>query len=211
MKAAKRVFARKGFHQAAMSAIAQEAGLSETTIYEYFSSKEEILFSIPAETSRQLAKMIEMPLKVIKGATNKLRALIYLLLMLHQNDPDYAAVSYLILKQNRKYVKTESYHLLRQRLRPYYDVIEEGIATGEFRNDLTPYLIRSTVMGTIEHLVIRKLLTGTQDNLVDYVDDILSLVTQGIEVKTPKKFNFSITLEEKDDRTVQPGKTEQNQ
>ena len=180
LKAAKTIFAEKGFYEATISDIAREAQLSEPTIYEYFASKEDLLFSIPAETSRKIKEFFDVNLGMFRGAVNKLRGIIYSLFWLHQNDPDYAAVSYLILKQSRKYMETESYEALRQRLRPLYEVIEEGIASGEFRKDFSPYLIRSVVLGAIEHLVTRKLLTGSEDNLIDYVDSLTDLVTGGI-------------------------------
>jgi TetR/AcrR family fatty acid metabolism transcriptional regulator len=44
LKAAENIFARKGFHAATVSDIARKAKVSEGTIYEYFSSKEELLF-----------------------------------------------------------------------------------------------------------------------------------------------------------------------
>jgi len=53
LTAAEKVFAKKGFHQATISDVSREAGLSEATIYEYFSSKEELLFSIPGETAKK--------------------------------------------------------------------------------------------------------------------------------------------------------------
>ncbi|MFH1139776.1 MAG: TetR/AcrR family transcriptional regulator [Pseudomonadota bacterium] len=180
LRAAKRIFAEKGFYEATISDIAREAQLSEPTIYEYFASKEDLLFSIPAETSRRIKEFFDVNLGMFRGAVNKLRGIIYSLFWLHQNDPDYAAVSYLILRQSRKYMETESYEALRQRLRPLYDVIEEGLASGEFRRDFSPFFIRSVVLGAIEHLVTRKLLTGSQDNLIDYVDSLTDLVTGGI-------------------------------
>ena len=44
LKAAENIFARKGFHAATVSDIARKAKVSEGTIYEYFTSKEELLF-----------------------------------------------------------------------------------------------------------------------------------------------------------------------
>jgi TetR/AcrR family fatty acid metabolism transcriptional regulator len=53
IKAAEKVFARKGFAEATISDVAREAGLSDATIYEYFTSKEDLLFSIPGDTTKQ--------------------------------------------------------------------------------------------------------------------------------------------------------------
>jgi AcrR family transcriptional regulator len=53
LNAAEHVFAEKGFHEATLSDIAKKAHVSEATIYEYFLSKEELLFSIPKEETLQ--------------------------------------------------------------------------------------------------------------------------------------------------------------
>jgi len=195
VKAAEKIFGEKGFHETTISEIAKGAGLSEPTIYEYFSSKEDILFTIPVETACKLGELIDFHLKMAKGTVNKLRAMIYILFWIHQTNPSYAAVSYLILKQNSRFTQTEGYRILRQRLRPLIEVIEEGIAAGEIRSGLTPYFIRSVLLGTIEHLTTRKILMGTDDNLLDYVDPMLDLVMKGIQPDAAQSLAFKVTIE----------------
>ena len=108
IKAAERVFARKGFHETPIADVAKEARVSEATIYEYFLSKEDLLFSIPAETIRKYRdKNLEM-LPYIKGAANKLRAIIRRHLSLYADNSDYANVVMLILKGNR-YLRWDSF------------------------------------------------------------------------------------------------------
>ena len=48
----------------------------------------------------------------------------------------------LILKQNRKFLETEAYQLIREVSRMITRVIEEGIAADEFKADTDPYLVR---------------------------------------------------------------------
>ncbi|MEW6264049.1 MAG: TetR/AcrR family transcriptional regulator [Thermodesulfobacteriota bacterium] len=196
VKAAKAVFAEKGYQEATISEIARRAGLSEPTLYEYFSSKEEMLFSIPVETSLESGRMMGRHLEMVKGAANRLRGLIYTLCRIFQTDQDYAAVSYLILKQNRKFIETEEYDIMRRNLRPLLQVIEEGIASGEFTDRFTPFFVRSVILGALEHLIIRKLLMGTDDNLLDYVDPLLDLVIRGISrPNEDERYSFRITIE----------------
>ena len=49
-EAAKRLFARKGYHDTAMSEIAREAQTSPATIYNHYQSKESLLESVVRET-----------------------------------------------------------------------------------------------------------------------------------------------------------------
>ena len=196
VRAAEKIFAEKGFHEATIAEIAGSAGVSEPTIYEYFSSKEEILFTIPVETSQRLGELIEFHLKMAKGAAAKLRAMIYIIFWIHQNDPSYAAVSYLILRQNSRFINSEAYEILRRRLRPLMEVIKEGIAAGEIKSGFTPYFIRSVILGAIEHLTTRKVLMNTDDNLLDYVDPLVDLIMGGVQPDAQRlPIRLSLTME----------------
>jgi TetR/AcrR family fatty acid metabolism transcriptional regulator len=178
--AAEKVFARKGFNDATVAEIAQEAGLSDATIYEYFSSKEELLFTVPLETIRTGYEELGGHLEFIRGAANKLRGIIYGYLSFYKGHPDFASMLMLILKHNRKFLKTEAYELMRQQSRVIIRIVEEGIASGEFKPDTDPYLVRAVVLGTIEHTVISWLLLGKPEDLVVRADALSDLTVEGI-------------------------------
>ncbi len=58
--AARRVFARHGFHKASIKQIAQEANLkSAALIYWYFANKEDLLDAVIGDTSPALAQLNE--------------------------------------------------------------------------------------------------------------------------------------------------------
>ena len=178
---ATKVFARRGFQEATITEIAKEAKVSEASIYEYFSTKEGRLFSIPARSSRELFDIMAFHLKLIRGAGNKLRAIVYLLMDSYQNHPDFAAVLMLFLKHNKKFLDTSGHHAIKEGVRQITTVIEEGIESGEFKPDLNPYLIRAMVLGTIEHLVTNWVMTGHPESLIQFVDPLIDSLLAGIE------------------------------
>jgi AcrR family transcriptional regulator len=180
LRAAQHIFAKKGFQAATVSDIAKKAKVSEATIYEYFSSKEELLFSIPAETIREYHEKNREILPHIQGAANKLRFLIYRHLGLYADNPDYATVVMLTLKGSRNFLKTDAYKIVQSSARNYIQVFEEGIQNGEFRSDIKPYLVRALIWGSIEHLVTRKSLLGKPEDLLVLADDIYDTIFTGI-------------------------------
>ena len=197
LKAAESIFARKGFHEATISEIARKSRVSEATIYEYFSSKEELLFSIPAQTTRQYEEKNREILKYIRGAVNKLRFLIYRHLNLYAENPDYANIVMLILKGHRNFQKTDAYKIVQSTARKTIHVLEEGIQNGEFRAGIQPLLVRAIIWGTIEHLVTRKCLLGKPDDLLALADDIIDTIFQGIVL--PQKeptINLKVKIED---------------
>ena len=180
LRAAQHIFAKKGFQAATVSDIAKKAKVSDATIYEYFSSKEELLFSIPAETIREYHEKNREILPHIQGAANKLRFLIHRHLGLYADNPDYATVVMLTLKGSRNFLKTDAYKIVQSSARNYIQVFEEGIQNGEFRSDIKPYLVRALIWGSIEHLVTRKSLLGKPADLLDLADDIYDTIFTGI-------------------------------
>jgi TetR/AcrR family fatty acid metabolism transcriptional regulator len=183
LRSAERVFGQKGFQDATISEIAKEAKISEASIYEYFSTKEGLLFSVPTKYASELFDLVEFHLKLIRGAGNKLRSIIYLLLSSYEEHPDNASIIMLILKNNKKFLNTEGHLEIKKALKIIDDTIDEGIKTGEFRADINVYLIRSMIIGTMEHLVTNWLMTGRPESLSDFIDPLVDTVIEGIELK----------------------------
>ena len=196
LKTAESIFAQKGFQSATISDIAKKAKVSEATIYEYFSSKEELLFAIPAQTIREYHEKNSEILPHITGAANKLRFLVKRHLGLYAEDPDYANVVMLNLKVNRNFLKTEAYQIVQSSAKIYIQVIKEGIQNGEFRHDINPYLVRSMIWGTIEHSVTRRSMLGEPHDLTGLADDIYDTIFTGIKaLPEDPAINVKVTLQ----------------
>ena len=101
MDAALRIFAEKSFADATISEISKEAGVSEATIYEYFGTKEDLLFAIPEKISNDTFEESEMVLPYIKDAEGRLRAIMQLYPLYHGN-PDYSALVLQLMSNKRR-------------------------------------------------------------------------------------------------------------
>ncbi len=196
LRAAEKVFAKKGFQESTIADIVKEAKISDATLYEYFSSKEELLFSIPRELTLKIKEQIEFHLEHVRGAVNKIRSIIYDHLWFWQNNPDYASVALLILKQNRKFKDTDVYKVIYDTYQIIVPIVKEGIESGELQPTVNPKLVLAMQIGTIEFIVINKLLQGIPENLLDYVDPITDQLLGGILKKDDNKnININISLD----------------
>ncbi len=197
LEAAEKVFAEKGFIETTISEIAKKANVSEATIYEYFGSKEELLFAIPKEKTIDHLKKNEELLEYMEGAVNKLKLLIHRHARLYEKNPDYAKVILLILKTNRNFLKSPAYKIVQTSARVIIQVLEEGIRNRDFKKDISPYLVRAMIYGTIEHLAIRKYLLGVPKDLLLTVDEIIRIIFNGILLPSKDTgFNINIKLED---------------
>jgi TetR/AcrR family transcriptional regulator, fatty acid metabolism regulator protein len=186
MDAALRIFAEKSFQDATISEISKEAGVSEATIYEYFGTKEDLLFAIPEKISNDTFEESEAVLPYIKDVEGRMRAIIFSYIQLYQKNPDYSALVLLQLMSNKRFRQTAAHAAIRRSAHRLLDCIRDGIADGTFRPDADAYLIRSLLMGTIEHLFIHWHMQGMpkrEKSIMDTLDPFLEIVLNGIRAK----------------------------
>lgn len=186
MDAALRIFAEKNFQEATISEISKEAGVSEATIYEYFGTKEDLLFAIPEKISNDTFEESESVLPYIKDVEGRMRAIMFSYIQLYESNPDYSALVLLQLMSNKRFRQTAAHEAIRRSAHRLLDCIREGIANGTFRSDADAYLIRSMLMGTIEHLFIHWHMQGMpkrDKSIMEMLDPFLEVVLNGIRAK----------------------------
>ncbi|MGO9147018.1 MAG: TetR/AcrR family transcriptional regulator [Desulfomonilia bacterium] len=197
IESALRIFAEKGFQDATISEISKAAGVSDATVYEYFKSKEELLFAIPEEITENSIRETEKVLPYLRGAESKLRAIVQSYVATYETNPQYANLIMLHLKSNRNFLKTKAYSVVRSAARMLLACIKEGIEDGTFKKDIDPFLVRSMILGTIEHICTRMHLIGTPSNLMGHVDPLMDLILDGIKVQRhPKTISLHLHIGE---------------
>ena len=197
IESALRIFAEKGFQDATISEISKAAGVSDATVYEYFKSKEELLFAIPEEITENSIRETEKVLPYLRGAESKLRAIVQSYVATYETNPQYANLIMLHLKSNRNFLKTKAYKVVRSAARMLLACIKEGIEDGTFKQDIDPFLVRSMILGTIEHICTRMHLMGTPSNLMEHVDPLMDLILDGIKVQRhPKTISLHLHIAE---------------
>jgi TetR/AcrR family fatty acid metabolism transcriptional regulator len=203
LNAALEVFGEKGYHNATISEIARQAGVSEATIYEYFGSKEDLLFAIPKEITDRSVDFLTTIIPFFKGPGNKIRAIVYGYFNLYHDNPNYSSLVLLDLMHNRNFMETEGYDAVRQATDFILEAIREGIESGEFREDIDPYLVRSMILGTIEHIFLNWHLKGRKKELESFVDPLVDTIIKGISSPPePKPIQININLAEESGRTA---------
>ena len=80
-------FAKRGFAETSMRDIASSVGVQAASIYSHFSSKEEILWQIIRETTRDLVRLQEAALAEVEGPYERLRTFAYVHARYHAERP----------------------------------------------------------------------------------------------------------------------------
>jgi AcrR family transcriptional regulator len=90
-----RQFSMKDFHAVNIRDISKESGISTGTIYKYFSSKEDLLFSIIDEKLRNLASLLRMHIEGTEDIREMFRKLFWVTMNFFDNNPELAITAFI--------------------------------------------------------------------------------------------------------------------
>ncbi len=184
LEAALDLFGRKGFEATTVSAICEAAGVSDATLYEYFESKEQVLFSIAELYTRREVERLEGLRDYIRDPREKLRVVIQAYLEFYERNPLYTSVALLTLKASRNFTRSAAYEVVRRASRPIVEAFQEGVEAGIFRSDIDGPLVRNMVLGFIEHLTTQWIVAGRPEQISQYCDTIHEMVMRAIEKRS---------------------------
>lgn len=136
LDAAARVFARRGYHAASTKEIADEIGMSQSSVYYYFPSKEAALEEVCLRAIEGFVQRLELIVAGRVSAEEKLRAAIDNHLEPARNRP-YLFQTFV---NSRQYLPQAARHRVGRMIRRYEKIFEaflaDAVADGEFRSDL---------------------------------------------------------------------------
>jgi AcrR family transcriptional regulator len=180
MDALKTLLAEKGFQEITWGEIARTAGVSEALIYQYFKTKQGLLYSVLAEYFLNYRWILWEKLDQTEGALNKIRALISGLLNLYNENRVFARILILEVRNYQGYFESEAYALLREFLDKYLETLEEGIKSGEIRSDIPPNKMRQVHLGGVEHAILPYIIFKRKVDIDKLTEEISSLLIEAI-------------------------------
>jgi AcrR family transcriptional regulator len=181
ISAARTELASKGYEATSMLAVAQRAGVVEGTLYRFFKTKQELMVRVAEQWLEELLGE-DLGLASIRGTWNRLRHLIWRGLQLMHSEPAVSRFVLLEMRPSANYRSTRLFQLNRRFTGEVRAVCEEAIEAGEFRNDVSPSLLRDMIFGCIEHQTWA-FLRGEGDFLIDELaDSITNVIYRGMAV-----------------------------
>ncbi len=182
LKGALTVFGEKGFEATTIAAICKSAKIADATLYEYFESKEDVLFSIAEYYTQQHHDKMTQVSHFIHNTQEKMRLIVQSYLEFYEDNPLYSSVALLNLKGNRNFLKSPAYQVVRKASNSIIIAVNEGIEKGIYREDLDAYLVRNMVLGIIEHLTIQWLLIKRPEKISLLRDTIFEMIMRSIKI-----------------------------
>ena len=176
LDAARQSFSERGYENATMADIAARAGVVEGSVYKYFASKRDLLLKVIETWYEGLVEQFSHGLAGIKGARNRLRFLLWQHLVNIRRDAQLSRLMFQEVRLRDDYFQSPLHRMNARYTEFLLGVVREGIAAGEFRNDMAPAMVRDMAFGAIEHQAWNFLCgRGTLDveRIADQITDVL--------------------------------------
>lgn len=170
LNSAIKIIGEKGFHRAKVKDIANDAGVADGTIYNYFNNKEDILVTIFKVKLEEYVNLAKKELVGIDDPEEKLKTLIKYHFRVMVETPYLANVLQIELRQPMKDLRVKVRRYLKNYFNLIEDVIEEGKTKGAFNKDLNVYLAREMYFGTLDEIVSTWIFKGLSWDLNETVD-----------------------------------------
>jgi TetR/AcrR family transcriptional regulator, fatty acid metabolism regulator protein len=179
--AAIKVFAEKGFHEARVGDVAEEAGIAYGLVYHYFASKEELLETIFRTTWTEMLARVEEVEAAGVPASEAVRQVTALLLRTWRRDPDLVGV--LVREVTRNQHVQQELEEITAAMEALERIVRRGQESGEFRVDLDPRLAAVVFYGALEEVLSSWVLGQLPDNDADISraeQNVVALLTGGL-------------------------------
>lgn len=177
-EAAIRVFGQTGFRDAKMADIAADAGVATGTLYNYFSSKEDIFESILEDGRERLRAEVEDK-TAIADPLARLREIVRVMLGFLE---EHGAMFMIYMQLGAHPLLLERSgtcdHAFRSSMTA---IIERALhdASGRLRPDLSPEVLASAVGGLLNGTILRWVDEGCPEGLTAQADTLMDLFLHG--------------------------------
>lgn len=182
LAAAEAVFTERGYEAAAVSEIAERAGVVEGTIYKYFHSKRELLVKVIEQWYEGMVEGYSRDLPGVHGTRERLRFVIWRHLRAVRDYPQLCRLMFSEVRSEQDYYELDLLGRVRRYSQFVTDVIEEGVRSGEFRGDIPLPLLRDLVFGCIEHRTWNYISGRGELDIDATADQIMTVLCDGIGV-----------------------------
>lgn len=200
--AARAVFSRKGYAEASVDDVAEEARIAKGTLYLYFKSKEDLYLAALANDLRALAGHVRDEMERAHGFREKIRAFLRVRLEYCKSHEDFLRIY--LAEYGSIFVKAamsrELWQLLRENLRYVASVFEQAVRRGEIR-PVPAGAMAAALVDVSRGLMERRLLGWKEFRAPDEIDfavDVLcsSLARRGrcAPAKRPRRRFHRVAL-----------------
>jgi AcrR family transcriptional regulator len=184
-KAVLEVFSHSDFHKASIRDIAEKAGVSFTTIYKHYESKERLVFAFVDIWMGKLTDRIVDHLQGIEDLKEKLRKVFWLQLDYYERHEGLGRIVFMTLPM-KTWMADETFEQ-RRMMNLLITVLQEGQKEGVLNNDVRAGTLLDFLMGFVQRSFFMWILRGKKDSLAGQANVMFEMVWRGMANPHDKK------------------------
>ncbi len=177
-KAVLEVFSSSDFHKASIRDIASQAGVSFTTIYKHFGSKERLVFAFVDIWMGKLTDRIVDHLQGIENLKEKLRKVFWLQLDYYERHQGLGKIVFMTLPM-KTWMADETFNQ-RRMMDLLIGVLRQGQEEGVLNSEVRAGTLLDFLMGFVQRSFFMWILRGQKESLSEQANTMFEMVWRGM-------------------------------
>jgi AcrR family transcriptional regulator len=172
------VFSHSDFHKASIRDVAEKAGVSFTTIYKHYGSKERLVFAFVDVWMGKLTDRIIDHLHGIEDLKEKLRKVFWLQLDYYERHEGLGRIVFMTLPM-KTWMADKNFEQ-RRMISLLVSVLQEGQQAGMLNSEVRAGVLLDFLMGFVQRSFFMWIQRGQQESLADQANELFEMVWRGI-------------------------------
>ncbi len=185
LSAALRVFARDGISRSRIADIAAEAGISTSTLYEYYKSKEDLAYDLPRNHLGDFFEEFRLAVAAKSSARDRLVLYLTMSADFAREHAEWARLFYLEIWPSVFVSETDLRHSVDDYARVVIYLLRQGERDGDWPRGQNLFQTASILLGGVNQVIITWLLYRRPRNLTKASIDIVERMLDMIAAEPP--------------------------
>ncbi len=179
-KAVLEIFSESDFHKANIRDVARRAGVSFTTIYRHYGSKERLLFAFVDVWLGELTERIIDHLQGIEDLKEKMRKVLWLQLDYYERHQGLGKIIFMTLPM-QTWMADRTFRQKRM-INLYLEVLKKGQSEGILNANVRAGILLDFMLGTVQRSFVMWVSRGQKESLSGQTQVLFEMIWRAIAI-----------------------------
>lgn len=172
------IFSDSDFHKANIRDVAKKAGVSFSTIYKHYGSKERLVFAFVDVWLGKLTDRIYDHLQGIEDLKEKMRKVLWLQLDYYERNQGFAKIIFMTLPM-KTWMADETFKQ-KKMINLYLEVMRKGQKEGQLNPNVRAGILLDFMLGTVQRAFTMWVSRGQKERLSDQAGVLFEMIWRAI-------------------------------
>ena len=172
------IFSNSDFHKANICDVAKRAGVSFSTIYKHFGSKERLVFAFVDTWLGNLTERIVDHLQGIEDLKEKLRKVLWLQLDYYERNPHLGRILFMTLPM-ATWIADDTFEQ-KKMINLYLEVLKKGQQAGILNPEVRAGTLLDFMLGLVQRSFVMWIQRGQKESLASQANALFDMVWRAI-------------------------------